>query len=513
MNAISSAAAEEDGAALLAALPPRVGDAVQRWVLQAPERTALLDRSGQWTYGQLAAAAAQLSAHLVATGVRGGDRVMVVAENCRGAVAVFLAAAAIDAWPVLVDARLAATELAAIREDCQPRLVVVVGISPAARAIAERLGAASVDDAGVAGVFCTPVDQQASPEAVASDGAAQVAAVLYTSGSTGSPRGVMLSHRGILFVAASGGLVRQVTPDDRFYAVMPISHSVGLVPVVLGALTHGASVQLVARFNPAEALRAFKQDGITILLGTPALYSLVLEYAASKKIIQIASPTLRIASASGAPLDMALKHRTEALFGLDLHHGYGATECSCTVAQVRPERPRNDLSVGPLLPGVQGRLVDAEDGIGELELRGPSMMLGYYRNPQASRSCFSQDGWFRTGDLARFEGDQLFIVGRLKEMLIRNGFKIQPIEVEEVLNTHPDVVLSAVISRHEAGNDILLAYVQTRPGAALSSAALLDHAGRHLAPYKQPQRIVIAENLPLLPSGKVNKVSLASLAG
>jgi acyl-CoA synthetase (AMP-forming)/AMP-acid ligase II len=510
VSAISSAGPADDGAALLAALPPRVGSVVQRWALEAPDRVALLDRSGQWTYGQLAAAAARLSAKLTAGGVRGGDRVMVVAENCRGAVAVFLAVAAIDAWPVLVDARLAAPELAAIREDCQPRLVVVVGMSPVARTVAERLDAVPMDAGGIEGAFCAPIDPQATTEPVSSDSAEQVAAILYTSGSTGTPRGVMLSHRGILFVAASGGRIRTVTPDDRFYAVMPISHGVGLVPVLMCALMHGASVYLVARFNPAEALRAFRQDGITILLGTPALYSLVLDYAGSKKIQQIASPTLRIVSASGSPLDMALKHRAEALFGLSLHHGYGLTECSCTISQVRPELPRNDLSVGPLLAGMEARLADTEDGTGELQLRGPNLMLGYYRNHQASHSCFSQDGWFRTGDLARFEGDHLFIVGRLKEMVIRNGFKIQPIEVEAALNTHADVVLSAVISRRENGNDMLIAFVQTRPGAALSSGALMDHASRHLAAYKQPQHIVIAESLPLLPSGKVNKVALAS---
>ncbi len=493
-------------------LPARVGDVARRWAMQAPERISVLDRSGQWTYGQLAAAAAQLSAMLAASGVRGGDRVMVVAENCRSAVAVFLAAAGIDAWPVLVDARLTAAELVAIREDCLARLIVVVGVSPAARAVAERLGAAHTEVGDIEGIFCSPVDPQVSAEPVSSGNEAEVAAILYTSGSTGSPRGVMLSHRGVLFVAASGGRVRQVTPDDRFYAVMPISHGVGLVPVLLCALLHGASVYLVARFNPAEALRAFRQDGVTILLGTPALYSLVLDYAASKKIHTIGSPTLRIVSASGAPLDMALKLRSEALFGLSLHHGYGLTECSCTISQVRPERPRDDLSVGPLLDGVEGRLMDAEDGIGELQVRGANLMLGYYRNPEASRLCFSQDGWFRTGDLARFEGDHLFIVGRLKEMVIRNGFKIQPLEVEAVLNAHPDVVLSAVISRHEEGNDILVAFVQARPGAGLSPEALLDHASQRLAPYKQPQRIVVAENLPLLPSGKVNKVSLASHA-
>ncbi len=510
MNDISDADASMDADALLAALPARVGHTVQRWARDAPERLALVDRAGQWTYGDLARAISDVASALQAHGVCGGDRVMIAAENCRAAVAVFFATTKIDAWPVLVDARLSAAELDGIRQDCSPRLILVAaGVSPAAHVLAERLGAAQSDFGGMTGVFCASCEPQLGPEPVSADSASQVAAVIYTSGSTGSPRGVMLSHRSILFVAACGGRIRTITPDDRFYAVMPLSHSVGLVPVLVCGLMHGASIHLVSRFNPADAMRAFRNDGMTVVLGTPALYSLMLEYVASKKIHAIDSPSLRIISASGAPLDATLKRRTEALFGLELHHGYGLTECSCTISQVRPEQPRSDLSVGQILPGLTARLDREEDGIGELQLRGPNLMLGYYRNPEATRACFTDDGWFRTGDLARWEGKNLFIVGRLKDLIIRNGFKIQPLEVEAVLNAHPDVVLSAVVSRKLGGDDVLMAYIQKRPGGALSADALQLHASARLASFKQPQRIVILEHLPLLPSGKVNKAALA----
>lgn len=508
----STAAPPTADGGLLAALPTRVGETVQRWARDAPQRPALVDRAGQWTYGELAHSISIMVAALQAAGVGGGDRVMIVAENCRAAVALFLAATELDAWPVLVDARLSLPELDGVRQDCSPRLILVAaGVSQAARVLAERLGATESRFGGMEGVFCAHCQPQFGPEPVSGDGASQVAAVIYTSGSTGSPRGVMLSHRSILFVAASGGRIRNITPDDRFYAVMPLSHSVGLIPVLLCGLMHGATTHLVSRFNPAEAMRAFRSDGITVVLGTPALYSLMLEYAASKKIHAIGSPSLRIISASGAPLDATLKLRTEAMFGLELHHGYGLTECSCTISQIRPEQPRSDLSVGQLLPGLAARLAGEEDGIGELQLRGPNLMLGYYRNPEATRACFTDDGWFRTGDLARWEGENLFIVGRLKDLIIRNGFKIQPLEVEAVLNTHPDVVLSAVVSRPFAGDDVLVAYVQPRPGGALSADLLRQHANARLASFKQPQRIVILAQLPLLPSGKVNKAALAPL--
>jgi acyl-CoA synthetase (AMP-forming)/AMP-acid ligase II len=164
-----------------------------------------------------------------------------------------------------------------------------------------------------------------------------------------------------------------------------------------------------------------------------------------------------------------------------------------------------------ILPGVTARLFGEEDGVGELQLRGPNLMLGYYRNPEATRACFSDDGWFRTGDLARWDGETLFIVGRSKDLIIRNGFKIQPLEVEAVLNAHPDVVQSAVLNRPAGGDDVLVAYVQGRPGGALSEEALREHSSARLASFKQPQRIVMLDSLPLLPSGKVNKAALAAL--
>ncbi|HVC17745.1 MAG TPA: long-chain fatty acid--CoA ligase, partial [Rhodanobacter sp.] len=413
---------------MLTGLPGRIGDTIGTWAERTPERPAILEHDGSWTYGELARAVATARRWLSERDVRPGDRVMVVSENCRTVVAVFLAISELDAWPVLVNARLSEREIDEIRAHCTPRRVIyAVGASVYARAHAERHGASRETVAELGPVGIGPGDDTALPEKVETDGSKQVGALIYTSGSTGRPKGVMLTHRNLLFIAALAGRVRSVTPADRLYAVMPISHSVGLSSVLLCTLLSGASVYLAPRFNPADVIATLRQDGVTILLGTPVLFALLTEYANSKGIAAVSSPTLRIISASGSPLDAVVKAAAERLFALPLHHGYGITECSPTIAQTRPGQPRVDLSVGPLLPGVEAKLVQpdgatAPDGeAGELFVRGPNLMKGYYRAPKETADAIDRDGWFRTGDLARIDDGNLFLIGRAKELIIRFG--------------------------------------------------------------------------------------------
>ena len=247
-------------------------------------------------------------------------------------------------------------------------------------------------------------------------------------------------------------------------------HIVGLSTVTLGTLMAGAALFLVPRFNPADALKALERDGITIMLGTPAMFALIAEYAGRKGVERIAAPNLRIISYSGAPLDQRIKETTERLFGQPLHNGYGITECSPTIAQTRPGRARRDCSVGLPLPGVETQLRSSSglvtDGVGELWVRGPNVMKGYYADAAGTAVVLTSDGWFNTQDLARFEGGNLFIVGRTRELIIRMGFNVFPAEVEAVLNVHPAVRQSAVIGRPAPnGTEEVIAYVELKPGA------------------------------------------------
>ena len=349
-----------------------------------------------------------------------------------------------------------------------------------------------------------------------------MAALIYTSGTTGLPKGVVLTHRNLLFIAAVSAQIRSLTPDDRLYGVLPMSHAVGLSVVLLGTLLSGATFYLAPRFDPVAALAALERDRLTIVLGVPAMFALWADYAKTKGMSgPLKFPALRIISSSGAPLQAAVKAAVESFFGMTLHNGYGVTECSPTIAQARVEEPRSDLSVGRILPGVEIRLVGpdgkqvGEGEVGELSVRGPNVAKGYYRAPEETAAAIDSDGWFNTRDLARVEGGHLFIVGRTKELIVRFGMNVYPAEVEAVLNTHPAVVRSAVIGKSvqgvEGGEEVI-AFVQLSPGSATTVAEIADHAGRNLAPYKRPSQILLLPELPVGPTGKVRKDELARLA-
>ncbi len=518
MNAFMGTPAD-DVAALLAGLPARIGQVIAPWAARTPEAPALVDATGTWTYRELAEAVARARAWLADGGVRPGDRVLIVSENCRAVAAALLAATDLDAWPVLVNARLADREIDEIREHCRPRRALyATAASPQARAHAARHGAVETDVPGLGPLGVGALDADCLPEPVDADPARQVAVLIYTSGSSGQPKGVMLTHRNLLFMAAVSGAIRRLRPEDRMGGIMPVSHIVGLSVVLLGTLMHGASLRMVARFNPAEMLRALARDGLSIVLGTPAMLGLLLDYTARKGIARVDAPNLRILSVSGAPLDPAIKAASERLFGIPLHHGYGITECAPTIAQIRPERPRADCAVGPLLPGVEARVLGPDGApvppgeVGELHVRGPNVMRGYYRAPEATAEVLDAAGWFNTRDLVCFADGCLFIVGRARELIIRFGFNVYPPEIEAVLNAHPAVLQSAVVGRSVEGNEEIIAFVQPAAGARPSVRELADHAAARLAPYKQPSAFVLVEAMPTTPSGKILKRELQARA-
>src|SRR5580700_5634056 len=414
----------------LKSLPENICDVIKPWAKRSPERLAVAEASGSLTYQQLETVVGETQSWLHESGVRPGDRVMLVCENCRAFVAIFLALTGMDAWPVLANARLSAREIDDIRDHCGARRVIyMTSVSPQATQHAKRHGAIIGEQAGLGPIGFGPLNEKVEPEPIDRDGAHRVAALIYTSGTTGLPKGVVLTHRNLLFIAAVSAQIRSLTPEDRLYGVLPMSHAVGLSVVLLGTLLSGATLYLSPRFDPVAALAAVERDRLTIVLGVPAMFALLVDYAKAKKLSgPLKFPALRIISSSGAPLQMAVKSAVESLFGMPLHNGYGVTECSPTIAQARVDEPRSDLSV-----------------------RGPNVARGYYRAPEETAAAINSEGWFNTRDLARVEGGHLFIVGRTKELIVRFGENVYPAEVEAVLNAHPAVVRSAVIGRSVQG--------------------------------------------------------------
>jgi acyl-CoA synthetase (AMP-forming)/AMP-acid ligase II len=356
-----------------------------------------------------------------------------------------------------------------------------------------------------------PLNETTEPEPVSEDGAQQVAALLYTSGTTGNPKGVMLSHRNILFNASISRRLRKPTPDDVIYGVLPMSHIVGFSTILAGTLMGGSAAHLVSRYDPAAFVTAVRDHGISLLFGVPTTYQRLLEHKATAGLDELPRGRLRGLYVAGAPLDATLKTSVEREFGLPLLNAYGITECAPGISGVRAEAPRSDTSVGTILPGIEVRLVGSDrlpvaDGtVGELHVRGPNVMRGYYRAPEATAAAIDPEGWFNTGDLARFDGEALFIAGRTKELIIRSGFNVYPAEVEAVLNAHPAVAQSAVIGRAVDANEEVVAYVQPMAGASPTVDELMAHASRQLTAYKRPSEIVVLAALPTSSTGKILK--------
>jgi len=505
-----------DTAALLAALPARISDIPALAAARAPSDCALVEGDRAWSFADLASETTSAAALLASEGVRPGDRVMVIGENCAALVALLFAIARIDAWAVLVNARLSAREIDAIRDHCSPRrCLYLVAASADAQQHAVRHGSETrIDVCGMANVALGALAATCLPEPVAVDSSAQVTALLYTTGTTGDPKGVMLTHRNLLFIAKVSGTLRRLAPGDRVYGVLPISHVYGLASVCLGTLFAGACLQLEARFSPDAMMRALEHSRVTVVQGVPAMFAKLLDRLRARAA-PIVAPSLRLLYAGGSPLDLKLKTEIERHLGLPLHNGYGLTEASPTITQSRLDAPRDDCSVGPPLPGVEIRIVDsagvdvAGGDVGELWVRGPNVMRGYYRNADLTARSIDADGWLNTGDMAQQGSDgALFIVGRTKELIIRSGFNVYPAEVEGVLNAHPDVTHSAVVGRAVDGNEEVVAFVELTPCSTATSDAIASFAAEQLAPYKRPSEIVILAALPVSATGKILKHQL-----
>jgi acyl-CoA synthetase (AMP-forming)/AMP-acid ligase II len=278
---------------------------------------------------------------------------------------------------------------------------------------------------------------------------------------------------------------------------------------------------LAARFDPVAALAMLEKERLTVVLGAPGMFSLLADYSRLKGLKSLKFPALRIISSSGAPLQPALKSQVEGLFGMVLHNGYGVTECSPNISQAKVGEHRTDTSVGQVLPGVEIQLVGSDhkpvaDGeVGELWVRGPNVMKGYYHAPEETAAAINSEGWFNTRDLARMENGYLFIVGRTKELIVRFGENVYPAEVEAVLNAHPAVVRSAVIGRSVGGaegGEEVVAFVQLSSALPTWETELAEHAAQHLAPYKRPSEILVVSSMPLTPTGKVMKGELAKMS-
>ena len=495
--------------------PTRIHELLEARALQSPGAAFLFEPSGIVSYGALQAMAEAAAQDLLAAGVRPTDRVLLVAENCAAHIALIMACSRIGAWSCGVNARMSPGEVAAIADRADARLCCFTSdASDAARQHAQRAGAVP---SALPGVMRSAVRAEARPEA--DPALADTAAIIFTSGTSGTPKGVMVSHRGLLHFGRVSAGVRSLGAHDRVYAFLPMTHIFGIGTVLMAALTGGAALVLRASFSPADMLHALAHEEVSNLLGPPTMYARLLAHVEAGHGAP-RFPALRYAYTGSAPLDPALKQRVEALFGQPLHYGYGLSEYAGSVFLTRVEAPRADTAAGHVVEGGEARIVgpDGQDlapgETGEIWLRGPGLMLGYFRDAAATAQVMRPGGWYASGDLGRFGADgALFVVGRLKEMIIRSGFNVYPAEIEAVIGRFAGVHMCAVVGAPEAdGNERIVAFVEMKPGAVLDEPALRAYLAEHLSPYKRPARIETIEAMPTTANGKLLKRELQARA-
>ncbi|MFT0851806.1 class I adenylate-forming enzyme family protein [Achromobacter sp. F4_2707] len=489
-----------------------IHEVLQKQAEKQPDAISLYpENHAPISYGELWQHVGVAAAWLRSQGVQAGHRVMLACENCPEHIALMFACSVVGAWPVSVNARLSAGEIRSIAEHCEPHLIVFTKqCSPAAARHAEEYSAQPCKAQGLRDA-CSyavyrPNAQPESPEL-----AQQVAMLVYTSGTTGAPKGVMVTHKGLLHFARVSAASRQLSGRDIAYAALPMSHIFGIATVLMATLQAGASLVVRSRFDVDDLLAALVAPGISILQGVPTMYVRLLDVVSDAQ--QVQAPALRYVYTGGAALDPALKERIETLFGQPMHHGYGITEYAGSMFITRADAPRSDTSAGYAVEGVELRIVKegrpittaGEDG--DILIRGPGVMLGYYRNPEQTAQALLPGGWLSTGDIGHIDADgALFLTGRSKDLIIRSGFNVYPLEVEAAINAFPGIRLSAVVGKKESdGNEEIIAFYETERPEDINVDALREHLAQHLAPYKRPSRFIHIDSIPTTTSGKIRK--------
>lgn len=469
-----------------------------------PDAHAFSDDGGaRWTFSELSDAAGDVELILHEAGVEAGDKILLLAENCAAVVAVLIAGSRLGATVIPFNARQTETEIDRVLDHAAPAAIILTSAaSPDAADHARRMDASSI--AGRFGNLHLKIRNGVS------DADADMAVILYTTGTTGAPKGVMLTHANMRSGGMSSARLREMTPDDLIYGALPITHVFGLVSVVVAATYAGAAVRLEARFTAAKLHTALK-DGVTLLSAVPRMHALLMEYVKERGGDRLCDHTLRYVSSGAAPLDRWWKRKAEAFYGVAVQNGYGMTETAAGICATRSTIGDPDVSVGPPLSGVEVRIDETTtgDGTGEVLVRGPNVMKGYYRNPDETARTLDAKGWMRTGDLGWIdERGFLNLLGRRKELIIHGGFNVYPPEVEAVLNDHPQVMQSAVIGHEVQGDEKVVAFVQVAEGQELTAENLHAFAAKRLTGYKRPSRIIITTSLPAAPTGKILKNKL-----
>jgi len=519
-----------------------LADLVRRAAVARPDHPAVVSAAGSQTWGEFDAAVQALAAGLRGLGLEPGDRIGLVLGNVPAFPLAFFAALRAGLVAVPVNTTYTRPERAHLLGDSGAR-VVIGGRRDAAELLELAAELPALAHVVVAGVDAAPegalaLDDVAGPPSAGEraageppSGGEDLAVVVYTSGTSGRPRGAMLTHRALVANLEQGAAVEPMTveADDVVLLVLPLFHIYGLNAGLGMAVFRGATSVLAERFDPVDTLALLARHRVSVVIGAPPMYvawSMLPD-------VESAFATVRLATSGAAPLPAAVLQRVLEVTGHHVFEGYGLTETAPVLTTTLRSEVAKPNSIGRPLPGVELRLVDAdgrpidggadgggdpddpddpdEGGVGEIEVRGANLFSGYWPDGAGGPSA---DGWWRTGDVAYADADgDLHLVDRRRELILVSGFNVYPREVEDVLLRHPDIEEAAVIGiPHPYTGESVKALVVAVPGARLSVEEVIEWAARSLARFKCPTAVEFVPELPHSATGKISKGRLREIA-
>jgi long-chain acyl-CoA synthetase len=471
------------------------------------------------TYAELDAASARVAGLLRARGVNPGDRVGIMLPNVPQFAVVYYGVLRAGGVVVPMNVLLKQREVAFYLGDPQARVVFAwhecanAAVAGAAEAGADVILVGAGEFEGLLGAS-EPLAE------VSQRGGDDTAVILYTSGTTGTPKGAELTHAGLArnveILLAEDML--GITSKDVVFGALPLFHAFGQACSLKTAISAGACLALLPRFDAAKALGIIESERVTVFEGVPTMYSALLNHPGRERTDVTA---LRLCVTGGAALPVEVLHGFEAAFECTVLEGYGMSETSPVISFNHADRERKAGSVGTPIAGVEMKLVDdarkvvGAGEVGEIAVRGHNVMKGYWQRPEATARSIDADGWFYTGDIGRVDEDgYYFIVDRKKDMIIRGGYNVYPREIEEVLYEHPAVAEAAVIGiPHASLGEEVAAAVTLKPDAGVTIEELRDFVKRQVAAYKYPRELWLVDELPKGSTGKILKREIAIPVG
>jgi long-chain acyl-CoA synthetase len=475
--------------------------------------------NGRWiTNVEQLAEAKRFAGALVSLGLKPDDRVAVMLPNCPEVFQITGGTSAMGGVVVPVVFLLAPGEINHILADCRPQILVTSPLFlDKAREAMEGLEATPRlivlgDPVPEGAESFGALTESASPEfeVVDRDGD-DIALIMYTGGTTGRPKGVMLSHENLRWNAVAVAEATGITPDAPSLLALPVAHLFGMIASITGQVL-GTRGILLEWFTPDAVLQAIQEHVVQYLPLVPTMMTLLLHHPTAE---EYDTSSLQTVFASAAPVPIELVEGFEKKFDCEVLEGYGQTEAAPALALMRPGLRKKAGSTGPPLPGVELRIEDDDHDevpggeVGEICARGPGIMRGYHNLPDLTEDTL-RHGWLHTGDMGYLDDDAyLFVTDRKKDLIIRGGLNVYPRDIEDLLLEHPGVQEVAVVGRpdREMGEEVA-AFVIKAPGQDPSEGELLDFAGRRLAKYKRPKEIHFTGSLPKSPIGKVLKKDL-----